>query len=614
MKRLALFGAVLFSTLAWATPASRAEEWQRLVGVLQYLEGDYPAAVASQDAFELAEQRAFVADAVATAHGLGAEAAPYVERLLALQKHIDDGHDAEVVSRDSGALARELTLSAGLQRRPRRAPDFALGQTLWAANCAVCHGAKGDGETPFKETLKPAPANFTDHEVLAGLSPFRAYNALSSGIPGTAMPAFPTLTEDERWSLAFYLFSFSRPACTVPVPHASLETLAIQNDEELTKHYGAQGVDCLRSTPPTESVAVGIAAAVERIEQVRREAKTASAASVRAALVDAYLQGFEPLEPLLRSRAPEAVAKVEHDFMQARQLTNDPKQLDAALASLSTHLQQLSDKEAPRADFWSVFLSALLILVREGFEAAVVVGALLAVLKKVGATSQARTVHIGWITALAAGIIGFALGHRVLSGANRESLETMVGFVAVVMLVYAALWLNARSNISQYMGELREKMKGALGTGSSWGLFAIAFTAVARETFETALFLQGLATDSLSGAVYGGLAGLVALTVLFAIIRRAGFILPMKTLFNASTVLLVLTAVMILGKSMHGLIELGHLDPAPVPFFSIPALGVYADAWSLVPQALLILVPSAIWSWRRRREPPKFVRPATSET
>ncbi|MBX7115953.1 MAG: FTR1 family protein [Myxococcaceae bacterium] len=611
---MVLGGVLLCGTLALAAPAARAEEWQRLVGVLQYLEGDYPAAVASQDAFELAEQRAFVADAVATARGLGPDAAMYVERLLALQKHIDDGRDADVVSRDSGALAREMTLSAGLQRRPRHAPDFASAQKLWAQSCAVCHGANGDGETPFKQTLKPPPANFTEAQVLAGLSPFRAYNTLSSGIPGTAMPSFPTLTEDERWSLAFYLFTFSRPACTTPLPHATLEALAIQSDEELTQHYGAKAVDCLRSTPPAESVAVDLAAAVERIEHVRREAKTANPDAVRAALVDAYLQGFEPLEPLLRSRAPDAVAKVEHDFLQARQVTHDPKQLDAALASLSANLEQLGSKEAPRADFWSVFLSALLILVREGFEAAVVVGALLAVLKKVGATEQARTVHWGWVTALGAGIIGFAIGHRALSGAHRESLETMVGFVAVVMLAYAALWLNARSNISQYMGELREKMKGALGTGSTWGLFAIAFTAVARETFETALFLQGLATDSLSGAVYGGLAGLVALTVLFAIIRRAGFILPMKTLFNASTVLLLFTAVMILGKSMHGLIELGQLDPAPLPFFSVPALGIFADAWSLVPQALLVLVPSVMWAWRRRRHPPKFTRPATSET
>jgi|CXWL01.1.fsa_nt_gi high-affinity iron transporter len=619
MKRTVLLAAVMWGALtasvALADPLPRAEDWQRLVGVLQYLEGDYPAALSSQDAFELAEQRAFIAEALNTARALGPDAQPFVNRLLAVQQRIEAGRDADGVSKDTGALATEIAVHARLERRPSRSPDLASGQRLWAVNCAVCHGAQGNGQTSFTETLKPPPTDFTDAQVLSGLSPFRAYNALSSGIPGTAMPAFPTLSEQERWDLAFYLFGFSRLPCAAPPPAVPLETLATRSDDELTEAYGAAATNCLRLAPPVETTESVLAAAIARVEKARELARTSGPAAARAALVDAYLQEFEPLEPLLKSRAPDVVAAVERDFLAARAATGDPRQLDAAVTSLVGHLHRLEGKEAPQADFWSVFLSALLILIREGFEAAVVVGALLAMLKKVGATAQARTVHFGWVSALIAGAAGFALGHRALSGANRESLETMVGFFAVAMLVYAALWLNARSHISQYMGELREKMKGALGTGSTWGLFAIAFTAVARETFETALFLQGLATDSMSGAIYGAVSGLVLLAVLLAFIRRVGFVLPMKTLFNASTVLLVLTAAMILGKSMHGLLELGYLESAPVPFFSIPALGIFADLWSLIPQAVLVLVlvPSAWWSWRRTRQS-KFTRPATSET
>ncbi len=64
------------------------------------------------------------------------------------------------------------------------------------------------------------------------------------------------------------------------------------------------------------------------------------------------------------------------------------------------------------------------------------------------------------------------------------------------MLLYSALWLNARAHISQFMGELRQKMQGALGRGSRVGLFVISFSAVLRESVETAVFLQGLALDS----------------------------------------------------------------------------------------------------------------------
>src|SRR6185295_7668614 len=170
--------------------------------------------------------------------------------------------------------------------------------------------------------------------------------------------------------------------------------------------------------------------------------------------------------------------------------------------------------------FWSVFVGALLILLREGFEALVVVGALLAVLKKMGATSHARTVHLGWISALVGGALAFALGHQALAAADREWVETVVGFVAVAMLLYAALWLNARSNMSRFMGELREKMSGALGRGSGVGLFAIAFTAVGRECFETALFIEGLASDSATGAAWGALAGLLVVGALVAFVAR----------------------------------------------------------------------------------------------
>ncbi len=84
-------------------------------------------------------------------------------------------------------------------------------------------------------------------------------------------------------------------------------------------------------------------------------------------------------------------------------------------------------------------------------------------------------------------------------------------------------------------------------------------------------------------------------------VRRIGFILPMKTLFNASTVLLVGTAVMLLGKGMHGLEELGVLSQRPLPFFSLEALGVFPDRWTLLPQLVLLLAVLAVWRGTPRR-------------
>jgi high-affinity iron transporter len=171
------------------------------------------------------------------------------------------------------------------------------------------------------------------------------------------------------------------------------------------------------------------------------------------------------------------------------------------------------------------------------------------------------------------------------------------------MLVYAALWLNARANMSVFMGEMRAKMKDALGRGSLLGVFFISFTSVGRETVETALFLQGLAADSLDGVLWGSLAGGVALLGLVIFVKTVGFRLPMKALFNASTVLLVATAVMLLGKGLHGLQELGVLPLRPIAFIAIEPLGVFADLVPLLGQGALAAAPLAWWLLKRQRPP-----------
>jgi high-affinity iron transporter len=243
---------------------------------------------------------------------------------------------------------------------------------------------------------------------------------------------------------------------------------------------------------------------------------------------------------------------------------------------------------------------ALLVVVREAFEAVVVVAALLAVLKKLEQEAHARVVHAGWISALVAGAMSFFLGQQLLAGANREWMEGVVALVAVAMLLYAAFWLNARTNLSRYMGDLRVRMQGALGQGSAVGLFFIAFSAAFREFFETALFLEGLSIDSRAGALWGGLAGLGVMAGVVMLIRRVGYRLPMKPLFKASTVLLVATAVVLLGKGIHALQEVGALPLRPLPLPTLEPLGIFPDALSLLPQVVLALAPFA-WKWLGQR-------------
>ena len=73
--------------------------------------------------------------------------------------------------------------------------------------CPTCHGADGGAQTEAAQKLEPQPANFLDPERTAAVSPHRAFHAISFGVPGTAMQAYPQLSEAQRWDLAFYVLS-----------------------------------------------------------------------------------------------------------------------------------------------------------------------------------------------------------------------------------------------------------------------------------------------------------------------------------------------------------------------------------------------------------------------
>ncbi len=597
-----LLAMPLTSRAANEGAASNGGTWHQLVGILQYLQADYPNAVESKSESELTEQRSFIAEAMDTAGQLGPAAQGFMPRLQEVKARVDKGEDPEGVSRDCGELVEDLVLAGGLARSPRQPPSLERGEALFQVACAACHGADGRGQVLIARTMEPKPANFQDPELMAGLTPYKAFNTISFGVPGTPMPGFPTLSEDQRWSLAFFVFTLRQPPCEGPSPRASLERLATATDPQLATEYGEKNLACLRRKMPDADEERSLLVARTHVEEALKKGASGDAMGARAALLEAYLNGVEPVELKLRSRNPRLVERLEHAFLQARLAAeHGSPHLQDEGRELLTLLDEARRGSGGGADLVSVLWLTFLILLREGFEATVIVLALLAALRKMQAMHHVRVVHAGWISALVVGALAYVFGRQVLAGANRELLEGITALVAVGMLVYAALWLNARANMSRFMGELRQKMQGALGNGSTLGLFVIAFTAVLRESVETAVFLQGLALDSAAGVAWGSLAGVVALVGLVFFVNRVGYRLPMKTLFNASTVLLVLTAVILMGKGVHALQEVALLPLAPIPFFRSDLLGLFPDAVSLVPQLLLALVPLTFVFIRRIR-------------
>ena len=155
-------------------------------------------------------------------------------------------------------------------------------------------------------------------------------------------------------------------------------------------------------------------------------------------------------------------------------------------------------------------LPTFVIGLREGMEAALIVGIVAAFLGQQGRQTALRQVWIG-VTIAVLICIGVGVALQIVSDdlpqRQQEGLETVVGLVAVVMVTYMVLWMRRHSRDLKH--DLEQQAQSALATGTSKALVAMAFLAVLREGFETVVFLlatfhaSGNATLSWVGALLG---------------------------------------------------------------------------------------------------------------
>jgi high-affinity iron transporter len=594
-------GAALIAFGGPASPTARSgsagSDAQHLVAILQYLQFDYPAAVASGEARELAEQRSLSAEAAATADRVPG-GARFAVRVATVDARVQQGQDPAGVTADCASLVDDIVAATGIVRAPPGPPDLAEAAHLFSRNCASCHGATGHGDGVAAPALTPRPADFHSEEVMSTLTPFKAFNVIRFGVKGTSMAAFAGLDEKQRWALAFYLFTLREPACDHTPPRTSLDLLANRSDGELAAQVprGGGEVACLRRNLPALDAPALLAAARAQAVSAQRTLAGGNPRGAESALLDAYLVDIEPIEPWLLARDHDITAEIEASFTTTRAALQQekPEARDDVSKLLSLLDRAAGLRPATRAV--SVFWFSVLVIVREGFEAAVIIAALLAVVKKRKQVARARFVHAGWVSALCVGAVVFVTGRVFLAGAMNERLEGCLAIVATAMLLHAALWLNAQPTTRRSMGELRDRTRGALDRGAL-ALFGIAFLAMFRESFETAVFLEALSIDSPRAVLWGALSGVASLSGLVFAVGRLGLRLPMTTLFKVSTAVLVVTAVMLVGQGVHSFEEIGIVPSGPVPFAQIEFLGIYPDRFTLLAQlavAVLALLGRAL--------------------
>ena len=639
-----LLALTLPRTAAAAPSPAQLETLRQVAGVLDYIGGDYRGAVQADgtilDAGEYTEQRALADDASALLDKVGIGAAdPLQARLHALKAALATRESPAAVEALCQAAREDIVRVHGVDLTPSTPPSRELAASLYRSQgCASCHAEDGSAQTPTAAGLHPKPANFLDPERVATVSPHRAYHAISHGVPGTAMTAYPKLSERERWSLAFYVLALRHQGRDLAAgaraltglksaPATDARALSERSEEQLVRALSgigdatarADALAYLRAAAPFQAAAHGgMAKAHEQLSLGLAAYRKGDQDGARRAFISAYLDGVEPHEAALRARDGKLVADLEAAMLALRSAAAEgvpEPQLEAAV----TRARELVERaEHGRADASTAFLGALTIALREGVEIVLLVAALLGLVRKRGQPQLAKYVHAGWLLAVPAGLVTFWAAESALSGMQRELAEGIASLLAAFVLVGVTHWLLGQLGAKRWAGFLAQRVGAAVsGKRAALGVLSLSFLAAYREAFEIVLFFQALTRDAGSAREVwlGAAAGLVLLSLFALLLLHVGQRLKPAPFMLVSSVCLALLCFVLVGKGVHALQEAAALPLTLIAWPQLPALGVYASVEGLAAQALLMcaLVWSALWPRLRARSRDKRGLPAPAE-
>ncbi|WP_227753704.1 MULTISPECIES: FTR1 family protein [Ramlibacter] len=614
-------GSVSLAATA-ADEASVRQLWQ----LLDYVGVDYGGAVsggAVTRASEYEEMQEFANNALKQAQALpqGSAREPVVGAVSALREAVVRKADAAEVGRLARHASDLLLAAYPVPVAPKSLPDLKLGAAIYQKQCAACHGATGRSDGPLAAKLDPKPVAFADHARARSRSLLALYQIASKGMPGTAMPAFATLSDADRWAVAFYVGTLSYDKSAVEdgarawredprakEAFADINALTTNTEASIAGKLGDDEARALtayvRSHPEAVSAASGrgLALTRSRLQESLAAARAGDKAGATRLALSAYLDGFEPLEPALQARNKELLTEVEQGMVKYRSAVSagDVAQAEAAAQDLERLFTRVeTELSVGAADPGTTFLGALTILLREGVEALLIVVGMIAFLRKAQRHDVARYVHAGWITALAAGgaTWGAATYVIAISGASREVTEGVSSVFAAIVLLGVGLWMHQKSSAGRWQAYLNDKLSAAMTRRSAWALFALAFIAVYREVFETVLFYSALAVEGSGAALLGGLgAGVVLLGLIAWALLRTSARMPIGKFFSISSVLVAVLAVVLVGKGVAGLQEAGWVAASPFTAPRVEVLGIFPSKQTIAAQ-FVVLVIAVVGFW-----------------
>ena len=303
-----------------------------------------------------------------------------------------------------------------------------------------------------------------------------------------------------------------------------------------------------------------------------------------------FIEIWPSIEGDVSTRNPALYSRIENQIPVILAKGNEPMQQNA-LNELISELASINPNQQYSA------VDAMLILLREGVEAMLIVIALISALNVAKQPQGKKWVYAGVLAGLLASVIGAIVLQRlfpaVTAGTHREVLEGFIGLFVVVMMLMVGTWLHSKSSLQSWNAYIAKHMGKALTTGSLVSLFGLSFLSVFREGAETIVFYAGILPKiSMNDFLTGIFAALLVLAVLAVLLLKTSIKLPIAKLFNVLTWVIYALGFKILGISVHALQLTGYLSLTSVQnqWLENSDLGLFATVETLSAQAMYILI------------------------
>ena len=469
------------------------------------------------------------------------------------------------------------------------------GEGLFTQRCASCHGVSGAGDGTLARSLTKLPPEIGTVAWQVEHTDEQIATVVKAGLRGTAMPPSPDLTDAQAASVVAYVRT---------LPMKDRNGAVAQAGDSLSAQAAARNV-------------------IAQLEQSLSAAKSGRPSDASDKAFDAYI-AFEPLESSARAKNPGLVTSMERQFAEfkAAVRSNDVRGAERVRDAIEAGLPEVIALTAPAGSGSEAFWQSFLIIVREGFEAILVIGAIVAFLIKTGHRERLRSIWTGVTLAVVASAVTAIILKTLLSAmpASREFIEGATLLLAVAVLFSVSYWLISKVEAAKWQQFIKEKVSTALDHGGGRALAFVAFLAVYREGAETALFYQALFNEGPHVALplsLGIVAGGIVLAVVFTLFYRFGVRIPLRPFFTVTSVLLYYMAFVFMGKGIRELQE-GNIIPLSAirGFPHIEALGLYPSWQGVLSQLVLLLlfafaVLKSIWP-KRSVTLPTVMPPAAS--